>query len=60
MDNIDYGSLDCLGDTVDINLNDYANVEGSVLDEVPEIDRFVSLDDWLEINDENYRKWGLQ
>ena len=36
MDNIDYGSLDCLGDTVDIDLSQYANCCGSVLDEIPE------------------------
>ena len=35
MNNIDYGSLDCLGDTVDVDLSKYASDCVSVLDEVP-------------------------
>lgn len=48
MDNIDYGSLDCLGDTVNVDLSKYANDYGSVLDEVPEMSRFESLEDFLK------------
>ena len=60
MDNIDYGSLDCLGDTVDVDLSKYSNDYGSVLDEVPEFSRFVKLDDFLERGDDEYEKWGLE
>lgn len=60
MDNIDYGSLDCLGDTVDIDLSQYANCCGSVLDEIPENSRFVKLSDFLERGDDEYEKWGLE
>lgn len=60
MDNIDYGSLDFLGDTVDIDLSKYANDYGSVLDEVPDNSRFISLDDFLKRGDDNYEKWGLE
>lgn len=59
MENIDYGSLDCLGDTVDIDLLQFSIEKGSVLDEVPEIDRFVSLSDFLKRGDDNYQKWGV-
>ena len=60
MSNIDYGSLDCLGDTVDVDLSKYANDYGSVLDEVPEMSRFVDLETFLERGDDNYEKWSLE
>ena len=64
MDNIDYGSLygslDCLGDTVDVDLSQYENDGGSVLDEIPENSRFVKLSDFLERGDDEYEKWGLE
>ena len=60
MDNIDYGSLDCLGDTVNVDLSEYANDYGSVLDEVPENSCFVKLEDFLVRGDDEYEKWGLE
>lgn len=60
MDNIDYGSLDCLGDTVDVDLSKYVNDYGSVLDEVPEMSRYIELGDFLKRGDDNYEKWGLE
>ena len=35
--------------------------EGTILDEIEENDRFIPLDEWLEIDNEDYRKywWGL-
>ena len=60
MDNIDYSSLDCLGDTVYVDLSKYANDYGSVLDEIPEMSRFVDLETFLERGDDNYEKWSLE
>lgn len=60
MDSIDYGSLDCLGDTVDVDLSKYSNDYGSVLDEVPEMSRYVELDEFLKIGNDNYEKWGSE
>lgn len=60
MDNIDYGSLDCLGDTVDVDLSTYENDGGSVLDEIPEMSRYVELGDFLKRGDDNYEKWGYE
>lgn len=31
--------------------------EGTILDEIEENDRFIPLDEWLEIDNEDYRKY---
>lgn len=48
-------SQDELYDAVD--LSTLYDDNGTVLDEIPEMDRFVNLDDWLKIDDINYRKY---
>lgn len=53
--NYDNLSVDELLDITD--LSSMYDDNGTILDEVPEISRFVSLDEFLEGGDDEYEKW---
>ena len=53
-----YEDTDRLLDITD--LSKFYDDDGTVLDEIPDMDRFVSLEDFLERGDDNYEKWGLE
>lgn len=58
---MDYSDvMDYSNDTVDINLASFIDDDTSLLDEIPERDRFVSLEDFLKRGDDNYEKWGME
>lgn len=54
-DNLTVGDL--LGIT---DLSSLYDDNGTILDEVPDNSRFISLDDFLERGDDEYEKWGLE
>lgn len=58
---MDYDSvLEYSNDTVDVDLGSYIDDDMSLLDEIPERDRFISLEDFLKRGDDNYEKWGME
>ena len=58
---MDYDSfLEYSNDTVDVDLGSYINDDMSLLDEIPERDRFISLEDFLKRGEDDYEKWGME
>lgn len=55
---MDYNDMNSLLDITD--LSKLYDDDGTVLDEIPDMDRFVSLEEFLERGDDNYQKWGLE
>ena len=57
---MDYDSL-TLDEMLEVtDLSRLYNDDGCILDEVQEHSRFVTLDKFLEIGDDDYEKWGLE
>ena len=57
---MDYESiLEYSNDTVDVDLGSYID-DMSLLDEIPDSSRFISLEDFLKRGDDNYEKWGME
>lgn len=58
---MDYDSvMGYSNDTIDVDLGNYIDDDMSLLDEIPDSSRFVSLDDFLKRGDDNYEKWGME
>lgn len=58
---MDYDSvMGYSNDTVDVDLGSYIDDDMSLLDEIPDSSRFISLDDFLKRGDDNYEKWGME